>query len=147
MQFSLHNESKINTVWSISKMLWSFTFTTLSQLASCWEMTFKVDYIFSLTIPVLFKASAMCYDTILINSRVSGFIWCIIYPNQLIFYDTGTLRHSYKNKANNVRLLPVFTFFTSFSTVPSKILFCHGKNPTLQYSTDILVRLDNDKVS
>ena len=77
---------------------------------SCWQMPFKVDYIFSLTMLVSFEASNMCYDTILINSRVSGFICCTVYQNPIIFYMSGTLHHSYKNKANNVRLLPVLKF-------------------------------------
>jgi len=34
-------------------------------IASCWEMPFKVDYIFSLRMPVLFKASGMCYISLL----------------------------------------------------------------------------------
>ena len=61
----------------------------------------------------------MLYTNV-VNSRVSAFICCIIYPNLLIIYKTGTVRHRYKNKADNVRLLLVFT---SFSTVLAKILF------------------------
>jgi len=73
--------------------------------------------------------------TIVVNSRVSDFLRCIIYPNLLIFYDTGILLHSYKNKTKSVRLLPVFAIFYRFLTVfsycPGKDTFCHGKNPTM----------------
>ena len=69
--------------------------------------------------------------TIVVNSRVSDFLRCIIYPNLLIFYDTGILLHSYKNKTKSVRLLPVFArfyrFLTVFPTVPAKILFAMAK--------------------
>ena len=57
----------LQTVCSISRMLWLFTFTTLSRVVflKCWEIPFKVEYIFSLTMPVLFRARAMCYIPLL----------------------------------------------------------------------------------
>ena len=70
--------------------------------------------------------------TVIVNSRVSAFICCIIYPNLIIFYKTGIVWHSYKNKANNVRLLPVFTGFCQFFHCSGKNTFCHDRNPALQ---------------
>jgi len=63
-------------------------------------MPFNVDYIFCLTMPVVFRAMCHVLYTTVVSSRVSALICCIVYPNPLIFYKTGTLRHSYKNKTN-----------------------------------------------
>ena len=46
------------------------------------------------------------------------------------------LLHSYKNKTNSVRLLPVFAgFYQFFFHCPGKDTFCRGKNPTMNWST------------
>jgi len=95
-------------------------------------MLLKADYIFSLAKPVLFKVLRVLYITD-VNSRVSAFICCIIHANPLVFYKTGILLHSYKNKTNGVRLLPAFAGFYQFLVFHclAKNTFCHGKNPTL----------------
>ena len=81
-------------------------------------MPFKVDY-------TLFKTSVISYAVLFI-------------PIHLIFYKTGrTLRHSYRNKANSVRLLSVSAGFYHFFHCPGKILSAMAKTCTIRVSDSV----------
>jgi len=97
-----------------------------------WEMPLKVGYIFSLTMPVLFTDPCVTYRYHSCRQQHFSFHMLYYLSKSVNILQDWDLLHSYKNKTNSVRLLPVFAgFYQFFFHCPGKDTFCRGKNPTM----------------